>query len=427
MKFRSNTRYPYLPGKLYLGKAPWIGFPVGIRSERHAITIAGAGAGKGSCLIIPNLRRWPHNALVIDPKGEAAEHTWRDRERMGQEVHVLDPFKKARVPKRIRASLNLLDEITVDSGTGREDINVLTDGLIMRHSPEAGHWDDGGKALLAGVIAHICDVASDRLRNLIEVRQIITAPEVVQEAFIEEMSHNPAFGSLPAAGAAQVLSTGKEAVHFHSIAKLNTAWLDSEPMAESLSSSSFRLSDLNSKPCTIFLVLPAEYLNEHSRFLRVFVRMAIDAMAKGGVHGGRQCLFILDEFFSLGYIDEIMKSAGLMRGYGVQLWPILQDLGQLIRLYGKEGAESFFGNADLQIYMGNTDPLTLDYVSKQTGIDSEEDAFGRRSKNFGQTRMNPQEVRKHVAKKQGNKVARRMIVIAPGDDILSVKPVPYFN
>jgi type IV secretory pathway TraG/TraD family ATPase VirD4 len=47
-------------------------------------------------------------------------------------------------------------------------------------------------------------------------------------------------------------------------------------------------------------------------------------------------LFILDELFSLGYIDEISKAAGLIRGYGLQLWPIPQDIGQLVTLCGRE-------------------------------------------------------------------------------------------
>ncbi|WP_281859990.1 TraG/TraD/VirD4 family protein, partial [Litoreibacter halocynthiae] len=83
---------------------------------------------------------------------------------------------------------------------------------------------------------------------------------------------------------------------------------------------------------------------------------------------GAQCLFMLDEFFSLGYIDEIAKAAGLMRGYGLQLWPILQDLGQLVTLYGREGSETFFANADVHQFFGNTDTLTLEQISARLGV-----------------------------------------------------------
>jgi hypothetical protein len=75
-------------------------------------------------------------------------------------------------------------------------------------------------------------------------------------------------------------------------------------------------------------VLPANYLGQHGWFLRCAIEEMSKKTAKGKLRDV-QCLFLLDEFFSLGYIDEILKAAVLMRGYGLQLWPILQYLGQL--------------------------------------------------------------------------------------------------
>jgi len=163
----------------------------------------------------------------------------------------------------------------------------------------------------------------------------------------------------------------KEGGYFVSNAQKNTRWLDSRGMADALASSSFSLSDLKTGKASVFLVLPANYLGQHGRFLRLFVRCGIEAMAKKTTAGKlrqEQCLFLLDEFFSLGYIDEISKAAGLMRGYGLQLWPILQDLGQLITLYGREGAETFFANADVHQFFGNTDQLTLEQISTRLGV-----------------------------------------------------------
>ena len=75
----------------------------GMELERNLLTLATSRSGKGAAQIIPNLRHWSHNALVIDPKGEAAELTWQDREAMGQQVFVLDPFETCNVPDRISA------------------------------------------------------------------------------------------------------------------------------------------------------------------------------------------------------------------------------------------------------------------------------------------------------------------------------------
>lgn len=359
--------YVYAPGKLYLGLSGK-NIELGIQTERHAITIAGAGSGKGAALMIPNLLRWPHNALVIDPKGEAAEHTAEARERMGQAVHVLDPFGIANVPPRFRARFNPLSSIDRASISAREDINVIADGLVMRHDPRAGHWDGGALSVIAGLIAYVCDRAPPENRTLPEIRSILTAPGDMFGKVVSEMATNVTFGNLPATAATKLTKSGSEAGHFISNADENTKWLDSQAISAVLSDSTFDLADLKTKPCTVYLVLPAHLLGEHGRFLRLFVRCALNAMAKGGTKGGRRCLFMLDEFYSLGHIDEIAKASGLMRGYGVSLWPIMQSMGQLEELYGRQMASDFFANADAHIFFGNTDAPTLDYISQRIGV-----------------------------------------------------------
>ena len=338
---KAATEYPYEAGKLFLGYVhdkTGKAVEVGIATKRHALTIAGARSGKGVGVIIPNLLRWPHNALVIDPKGEAAEATAAAREAMGQAVHVLDPFGVADVPERFKARFNPLEKLDPVGRTIREDINVLADGLVMRHDPRSAHWDGGALSVVAGLIAQVVSTLPPEKRTLPEIRRLLTQPDDRFRALIEEMSTNTACGNLPATAAAKLKRSGTEAGHFLSGADENTKWLDSSPIAEVLENSTFDLSDLKTKPCTVYLVLPAHLIGEHGRFLRLFVRAAIDAMAKGGTKGGEQCLFFLDEFFSLGRIDEIAKAAGLMPGYGVKLWPILQDLSQLVALYEREGA-----------------------------------------------------------------------------------------
>jgi hypothetical protein len=366
MNWSDAKHYPYEAGRLFLGHVD--GQEVGIKTERHAITIAGAGSGKGTSVIIPNLLKWPHNALVIDPKGEAAEATAEKREAMGQAVHVLDPFGSARVPERFQACYNPLDDLEPDALTIKEDIDALADGIVMRPDPQAAHWDEGAQAVIAGLIAYVKIHAPEGRRNLIEVRSILGDDDALAEA-LENMK-----GMTECAGAAKEAYAAvfaKEGQYFVSNARKNTRWLDSKAMVNTLSRSTFALSDLKAGKASVFLVLPANYLGQHGRFLRLFVRSGIEAMARklpSGELRGNQCLFLLDEFFSLGYIDEISKAAGLMRGYGLQLWPILQDLGQLVTLYGREGSETFFANADVHQFFGNTDPLTLEQISTRLGV-----------------------------------------------------------
>lgn len=366
MPWADPQQYRYKSGDLFLGHA--LGQEIGIKTERHAITIAGAGAGKGTCVIIPNLLRWPHNALVIDPKAENAEATAEAREKMGQTVHVLAPFGAKKVPERFHATYNPLDELDPESFTIKEDIDAISDGTVMRADPEAANWDDGAQTIISGLIAHVLISAEEGKKNLIEVRNILRNDDRLAEA-AEAMKDMEECAGVAQEAASTIMA--KEGNYYISNARKNTKWLDSKGMVQALSTSSFSLAELKNKNTTVFLVLPANYLGQHGRFLRLFVRAGIEAMAREAENGelrDKQCLFMLDEFFSLGRIDEIAKASGLMRGYGLQLWPILQDLGQLIDLYGREGSETFFANADLHQFFGNTDTLTLEQISTRLGV-----------------------------------------------------------
>ena len=102
-------------------------------------------------------------------------------------------------------------------------------------------------------------------------------------------------------------------------------------MRSVLSGSDFRLEDLKSDRVTIYLCLPATRLATHGRWLRLFVSLAIEAMERTGpVEDGKpRVLFCLDEFATLNRMESIESAAGQIAGFGVKLWPIVQDLTQL--------------------------------------------------------------------------------------------------
>ena len=75
---------------------------------------------------------------------------------------------------------------------------------------------------------------------------------------------------------------------------------------------------------------------------------------------------MLDEFASLGHMQQIENAAGQIAGFGVKLWPVLQDIGQLQALY-RNRWETFLGNAGLLQFFGNTDLGTLEWLSKRLG------------------------------------------------------------
>ena len=113
--------------------------------------------------------------------------------------------------------------------------------------------------------------------------------------------------------------------------------------------------------------------------MRLFVNLALQAMERtpGYPAAGSPVLFVLDEFASLGHMRQIEDAAGQIASYGVKLWPILQDLGQLKALY-KERWETFMGNAGVLQFFGNNDLTTLEWISKRLGTTTIEQDPDRR-------------------------------------------------
>ena len=76
--------------------------------------------------------------------------------------------------------------------------------------------------------------------------------------------------------------------------------------------------------------------------------------------------FVREEFPALGHRRSIEPAAGLMAGFGVKLWSVLQDLTQLQTHYPKSW-ETFLGNAGVIQAFGNADITTTEHLSKMLG------------------------------------------------------------
>jgi type IV secretion system protein VirD4 len=132
--------------------------------------------------------------------------------------------------------------------------------------------------------------------------------------------------------------TNHEAGSVLSSAQRHTHFLDSRRMTPVRGHSDFRfedLEDLKDRVCTVALVLPPYRLGAHSRWLQLLVAQAIDPLAKSTARPDKLVLLLLEEFATLGRPGLLEQAFGLMAGYGLRLWPILQDLHQLRSVYGE--------------------------------------------------------------------------------------------
>jgi type IV secretion system protein VirD4 len=349
--------------------------PLQYAGDRHLLTVAPTRSGKGVATIIPNLLTYEGSALVIDPKGENARITAARRGEsdsaaripgMKQTVHVVDPWGITGKPV---SRFNPLDWIVSDPANNSENAMMLADSII---TPRGGNtdpfWDEESKALLMGLILFVAlDEDEDGKRTLGRVRDIIISDFDQLSEVLGRMAVHP--HPVVYTTAARTVSKD-EKLRSGVLASLqsHTHFLDSPAIRENLSTSDFKFEDLKTSKMTIYLVLPADRLNTFGRWLRLLVQQAITVNARNIEHTPDQpILFLLDEMATLGRLTMVEQAYGLMAGFGMQLWGIVQDLSQLEGIYDKSW-ETFIGNSGVLQYFGSRDHRTAEYFSKLCGV-----------------------------------------------------------
>ena len=372
-------------GGLLIGRNPKTGRLLRYDGPAHLLTLAPTRAGKGVGTVIPNLLAVDRSVLVIDPKGENARIAGAARERFGT-VHVLDPFG---VSGRPSAAYNPLDRLGADSPDLSEDAASLADALVVDPAGQSGDalWNEEAKALLGGLIMFcVAHEDADR-RTLAAVREYITLPPDRMADLVKLMQDSDAAGGLVARAANRFAGKAdREAASVLSTAQRHTHFLDSPRIVRVMARSDFAFADLRHEVTSVFLVLPPNRLDAYSRWLRLLVSQALqdiarDAEVPQGAQSGVQApierlrassptlgpaLFLLDEFAALGRLEAVERAMGLMAGYGLQLWPILQDMSQLRDLYGTR-ASTFVANAGVQQVFGVNDFETAKWISQTMG------------------------------------------------------------
>ena len=369
----------------------------------HLLTIAPTRTGKGVGTVIPNLLTANRSIICVDPKGENAKISYQTRQKFGA-VYVLDPFGITDRPSAAFNPLSMLDSTGPDLA---EDASTLADALVFEEPGVSvePHWNEEAKALIAGIILYVVCHAVAGERTLTNVRSRLTsAPDTFLEMLRQMQQSHSAHGLIARAANRHLSKSDREAAGVLSAAQRHTHFLDSPRMASVLDRNDFSFIDLKDTPASVFLVLPPDRLSTYSRWLRLLIAQSLTDMARDLSTPTTPVLYMLDEFAALGNLAPVERAMGLMAGYGVQLWPILQDIHQLRATYGKRAGTFLSNTALLQVFGVNdhdsarhiSDLLgqqTIIFETKNRSLDAEETGISYSAHHTARSLLTPDEVR----------------------------------
>jgi type IV secretion system protein VirD4 len=376
------------PGAVYVGcyRDPVtgkIGPPIMVPGSEPGVVIGRNRSGKDTGIGIVNSlggfgalreKSW----FVIDPRGEATAISAPYRRTLGP-VYVLNAFgvltRERGYQDLASCGWNPVGKLTDPRDPMLFDYaEAIAEALVKLDGKEL-HWTVSARALLAGLlIGEVWDAAEQgRVPLLANVR------DAVGEATeFDQQTRQPIKGLM--ARARRIIARGgpgaslvgrftvdnEEVQGVRATLDGQTQTLLSQPVREDMAKGSLDLAELGDRPCTLYVIMPPEMVQEsslHSVYLRLVISAALRALYRPSK---TVVTFWVNEFASLGRLGPIESALGLVAGYGIQLIVVLQSLTQLT-IY-EAGWENFLGQAGWVALVGPpADAFTAEYLSKRSG------------------------------------------------------------
>jgi len=312
--------------------------------DKHLMTFAPTGSGKGVSVIIPNLLHYGGPAIVIDPKGENFSVTARYRKQvLGHEIHLLDPFRSVGEKEMERAGvqrgrLDPLDLWKVSTTDTTNDAQMLAEILGGEATNSQNpFWDLQGRKIISGVIAHRLE-----RRKVTNVAPSFT--DVVNDIYSADFEERiralynteqpTGFVERTLVGGFTSISADETRAGMLSTAQSYLSLFVSKEIQNSLKDSTIDLPSIQrADRSTIYIVVPPDKLKSHSRLLKLWIGVLMHTIMSRKSRPNERTLFILDECANLGYLEALETAVTLLRGYGLQVWMFFQDLSQVTSLY----------------------------------------------------------------------------------------------
>lgn len=329
---------------------------------QHALLFAPTGSGKGVGFVIPNLLFWDHSVVVHDIKLENHMLTSGWRAKMGHKVFVWEPSN----PDGITHCYNPIDWVSSKPGQMVDDVQKISN-LIM---PEKDFWNNEARSLFLGVVLYLI-ADPTKIKSFGQVVRTMRSDDVVYNLAVVldtlgDAIHPVAYMNI----AAFLQKADKERSGV--ISTMNSSLeLWANPLIDAATASSdFNVMEFKKVKTTIFVGLTPDNIQRLQKLMQVFYQQATEFLSRKMPNEKEEpygVMFLMDEFPTLGKMEQFKAGIAYFRGYRVRLFLIIQDTQQLKGTYEDAGMNSFLSNSTFRITFAANNYETANLISQLCG------------------------------------------------------------
>lgn len=356
----TNEIKPETFGSL-IGKAPYSNEYIvrlfNSQINSHTLVVAGSGKGKTQAFALNQILFNQTRSIVAgDGKAELYRKTSKQKAKEGYKIIFIDFVKFG------GNCWNPLSKMIFD------EIDNFSTALVNAADDDSNNvW--GGQAInyISACIAYVLENLETSKQNMTFVRKIMNLPEIdVKELFAELPEDSIArdyFGEISGAtGSAWdgILITAKNATRF---------WKQKR-IQRFTSKSDFEFTDLGTEKIAMYLrIHPTDKTFNPlvNTFFTQMLNTLIEEVEQFGESYPISMDLVLDEFTGIGLIPGFQAALAFVRQLGINIMPIVQDISQLVKIYGEEDTESIISNCDNFVFLGTNSTKTGKHITEALG------------------------------------------------------------
>jgi type IV secretion system protein VirD4 len=369
--------------KLTGRQGPFIGYkgrrPLRLAGDAPLLTIGGSGSGKLRDVIAFNLCGAPAGKgeliaparlLMNDPRGDGAAISIHNQIRFGKAAYCINPYGLHGLPQH---RVNPWNVISKDSATFHADVKLLIGDLIPLSQGDEKYFSARAREWAEALVKNfVWNAPVSQTRDAVSMTDFYELVNAIEdpgawEAVAEQML-NSADGDVRRVAAEMDMKRDRAPKEYGAIMGSvfeNISFLSIPAIRNTLSGSDFSLEALCQQDCTVYLMIPAEFLGLLAPMQRAVFGSAM--LYKNRHPSAPTVLFLIDEAAQLGNFDALSRAYSYGRGMGIRAWSFWQDPGQIMRNFGPNSLSSFVGSSQCRQFFGIRDYETARLVSNMLG------------------------------------------------------------
>ncbi|KHD38165.1 conjugal transfer protein TraG [Clostridium acetobutylicum] len=348
--------------------------------NKNIAVFGASGSMKSRSFVRPNIMQISElnqSMIITDPKGEIFESMSEFLRDMGYTVKVFN-LVNMRNSDRWNPLGEITDEISAQSFAETVIANTRTLG-----SRQDDFWEKTEMNLLKALVLYVVKENPKEERNLSAVYSMLSLRDTASIDNLFRTLSSSHEAKMPYNIYSQASENVKSGVIIGLGSKLQV--FQNKLVCELSAESDIDLTLPKKEKCAYFCIT-SDMESTFDFIAGLFFSFLFIKLVKYADYtpkeAQKEVYFILDEFPNIGAIPDFTKKISTMRSRGISSLIIFQNIAQLQNRYPNNGWSEIIGNCDSRLFLGATDMITSEFVSKLLGTATVNDRSFSKSAGF---------------------------------------------